>query len=751
MPTYHIDPVNGNDANTGLSWAQAWRTFTTGATAARIAPGDDIKVAKTAAPVSIGTATWTDGKVGNSVTFAAAPTKLIDAAKSGWVTMGAGSTVTNLQTVAYMTPVSYGSTSVGCLRWVTSSSANGCYKDLGSDQDFSAHQQISFWFRTTSAFDCTGAQNLIVELCSDAAATTVVNSMTIEKWSYAANTWYPLVINNGAALGSAIRSIRFRTTSATSQTFYVDEIFASPANGITLRSLIGLNNGAWYAIRSIRNADVSLLASFSASDAIGATATNQLVIDAAWLGTTQTATTWKLDPSLAFNPTTGPTSTSYLVNNLEAASTSLPRRITGGWNTSTDIIDGETWGDGVAQQAVAFFSVNNAFTVVENFGAVRYLNVQPSSSADNFFMHNSSAVACLGWPSVAINQGAWVKLLNILNVNIKCATGMQSFNPYGVNPTSGFTSITVGEIWGVGGSSFGTGVSVAPGTGGVNYGRYTLGHIGCIGNASFSALQAQTPVQIKTGRIVLLNSAFSTSRQASLNLSSGLTLNAEEINLALSATSNPAGAKIYTNNLNLATSTQAILAAGGTDTVIFAQNTNIACPIFSSASNSINQKVYFHNWQGTPGDFRVYVCDLKLTTPGYFELQGVDVFTAGSKAVRYAGIAYIATDSVIGARMDLKLASAAAEANKLVTVTARVKRNSANVNAGIYIPGFDGYLPGYTDDISTSVTSVGSWDLVTVTFTPTQNCVFDVFAWLTPTGAVTPNVVWDALTISQAA
>jgi hypothetical protein len=59
--TYYIDFEGGNDANTGLSFAQRWRTITNGATAARIAPGDEIRIMASPDPTSIGNATWTGG------------------------------------------------------------------------------------------------------------------------------------------------------------------------------------------------------------------------------------------------------------------------------------------------------------------------------------------------------------------------------------------------------------------------------------------------------------------------------------------------------------------------------------------------------------------------------------------------------------------------------------------------------------------------------------------------------------------
>ena len=42
MSIYYIDPENGSDAGTGVDWANAWKTITDGATAARTAPGDKI-------------------------------------------------------------------------------------------------------------------------------------------------------------------------------------------------------------------------------------------------------------------------------------------------------------------------------------------------------------------------------------------------------------------------------------------------------------------------------------------------------------------------------------------------------------------------------------------------------------------------------------------------------------------------------------------------------------------------------------
>ena len=61
MATFYLDFDGGNDANNGTTFALRWKTITNGATAARIAPGDTIRIMASPDPTSIGSATWTGG------------------------------------------------------------------------------------------------------------------------------------------------------------------------------------------------------------------------------------------------------------------------------------------------------------------------------------------------------------------------------------------------------------------------------------------------------------------------------------------------------------------------------------------------------------------------------------------------------------------------------------------------------------------------------------------------------------------
>lgn len=60
MATFFLDFENGNDVNDGTTFANRWKTLTNGATSARIAPGDTIRMMGSPAPTSLGqNGVWT--------------------------------------------------------------------------------------------------------------------------------------------------------------------------------------------------------------------------------------------------------------------------------------------------------------------------------------------------------------------------------------------------------------------------------------------------------------------------------------------------------------------------------------------------------------------------------------------------------------------------------------------------------------------------------------------------------------------
>jgi hypothetical protein len=60
MATFYLDFEGGNDANNGTTFANRWKSLTTGATAARTAPGDTVRIMGSPAPTSLGqNGVWT--------------------------------------------------------------------------------------------------------------------------------------------------------------------------------------------------------------------------------------------------------------------------------------------------------------------------------------------------------------------------------------------------------------------------------------------------------------------------------------------------------------------------------------------------------------------------------------------------------------------------------------------------------------------------------------------------------------------
>ena len=73
MATFYLDFEGGNDANNGTTFANRWKTLTSGATAARIAPGDEIRIMGSPAPTSLGqNGVWTSQALQATKTLTAA-------------------------------------------------------------------------------------------------------------------------------------------------------------------------------------------------------------------------------------------------------------------------------------------------------------------------------------------------------------------------------------------------------------------------------------------------------------------------------------------------------------------------------------------------------------------------------------------------------------------------------------------------------------------------------------------------------
>lgn len=317
MATFYLDFENGNDSNSGADWANAWLTITSGATAARIAPGDTIKIAKTADPVSLGqNATFTDGS--QTVTLTSAVTKKIDDANANdW-------TVSTNITGGTNTSRKLGSTALTLTPGASFTTGKVAYKAIsgGGTQDFSSYQKISFWFRTT-AFAAISDGTYKICLCSDSTGDTIVNEINIPA-TLASTNWRTVTLDYGGALSSSVQSVAIYANSDPGTTaFSINNIFA--ANNLTLDTLIGPSGDVNYCIQSIDDTTIKI-------DSNNTSATGR-----GYSGSAGTETIYYQQPWL-------PTDSTSQWETLQDQGSATEGYITfsGGWNTSSGLQDGYT-------------------------------------------------------------------------------------------------------------------------------------------------------------------------------------------------------------------------------------------------------------------------------------------------------------------------------------------------------------------------------------------------------------------------
>lgn len=430
----------------GSSWADAWTTISSGVTAARIAPGDTIRISKTPDPVSIGSASWTDNTLSTggfpatkSITGAAnngsgliritsnshgfSDNDVIQImsiggtieARGAWIISGVTTNTFDLVGSTFVTTYTSGGTAQKinskavvlstaqnvnvercktawtngvdgtaslyttdhkdggvCVRITmdASTTANALqgYKATGT-LDLSAYQKISFWFKNSSAV--TNATTYTIRLCSDTAGVTAVDTFVIPAIPSTAR-WVPLTIarNGGGNLGSSIQSIAIysaATVPTGGSTIDIDNITASTASGLNLRSLISKNGSAqggtegFYGIQSI-NGKVVLL------DNDTNTLSNA---GRGYTGTTETVTTYFRE---GFK-TTLVSTFSTAVNTLNDSGT-LGNLISYefGYEVGTSNQNGETFFDGLNGNGYGIYFSSKTYNSLNYCSAIRYYN-----------------------------------------------------------------------------------------------------------------------------------------------------------------------------------------------------------------------------------------------------------------------------------------------------------------------------------------------------------------------------------------
>jgi hypothetical protein len=404
MSIFCLNYLTGNDANDGSSWALAWKSITSGALAARIAPGDVIRIAKTPDPTSIGNAAWDN--LSKIVTLVAAKTAEIDMCATAW---------TPESNVTASTSATRKEGSLCATITVGTSFVDGliAHKTI-PETNFSGYQQISLWMRSTVATTA-----LKICLCSDTAGAVPVDEFTLPPLN-TINQWYPITINKGSALGASIKSVAiYAIVDPGIPTISIDNIIAckavASADSLTLKSLISKNSAAmggilgWYGIQSINGTTVMLdNGPLTNADA-----------GQGYSGTTETVATYKRET----------VTISAVETPMDSGTEGFPIDYQGGFNTATNIQDGETFLDGLIG-TINGISISMSWLKMSNLSAVRCaIGVSVANTTNNILSFGSLCNNASN--GLNLSSAAYT---NIITIRDTCNnTGAGTFISYSFN------------------------------------------------------------------------------------------------------------------------------------------------------------------------------------------------------------------------------------------------------------------------------------------------------------------------------
>lgn len=583
------------------------------------------------------------------------------------------------------------------------------YRTLASTLNLSSYQQVSFWIQQTSGTLATDG-NLRLRLCSDSLGDTVVNTLNVPAIT-AVNTWYPVTVDNGSALGSSINSVSLALTSDQgAQTFRIANIIAckapSAADSLTLNSLIGKNDGMWYGIQSIDGTRVIL------DTHSGASPTSAVNSQRKYCGTTETVTTYKKETAVITATQT----------NTSAGTAGNFVTISGGWNrtdmsTQTD----ETIVDGQYRQQPLSFTANyqsvNGFSIVRgNLSGGLLITSTTGSEFDINFINT-----CAG-DAVVMSGTAIKNTVTVANIEMTGAFGLSSTvntksTTYGFDRICGVIQDGIKSLdQGARFSTIGTvdscnnGINIA----GVNN---TIGTITEIKNCITSAINfGGGSVYYNNIRIENLGTLTNNGSYAFHNVGYGV---------------------IYVANGSTTGHTAYVVLKVGTNPIYF-----------RSVDFNESSSIWFIR-SATLAECQIYMEDNNGVDYIFGELGSIQTDTTTRHTASGKSWALKPTSNTGRTEsypMRLKVARAAVAASSLVTVSAWVNRSNTAISARLYVAG--GQVPGVNETFVDASGTANTWEQISLTFTPSAAGVLEIefLAW-----GGTTNTAWiDDISITQA-
>jgi hypothetical protein len=848
---FYIDPINGNDANNGQTFATSLKNIS-GATAAKgITAGDTVRVEETPTINTGVNATWTSVQQRgvspfNSISINAATNatpivistslahgystgdvisinsvvgntaangvfkvtvvnstsfSLDDSSGNGARTSGGVIEPIFCRTIKTATPLVQPIASFAPLRtaslgtraaWVGSANVSAsilttgftgkggvadefsintsfttgkiAYYTLPVTLNLSSYQQLSLFIRQFSGT----LGGLTISLCSDTLGDTAVDTFTIPSTGFVSTAgWTPFTFDKGSALGSSIRSISIsRAINNGSQGFSFNSIVAckapSSVDALSNTSLVTKNNGieGAYAVGGFGGSDGSIVFLDNSPQTANLTTTG-----GAYYGTTETASLWRIEPYNPFTlnsvalPATPTAANTYCTFDTNSGILNNPITYSGGWNT-TDMSTrtGQTWfsnqngnSDGILNSNTTNFITidrlnytrcNRAFlggssfigNIIQNcnYTATSGIGINTNSTSQqqvqNCIVTNTNNVGIqLSWGSDNVNNPVVINNCTIggttgnnLNINLNTQRPYHTItnNTFNTSNAGGLNSSNLffGNLTNNSFNYFNSTGLVA-----------SQNILGTINNLTFVPEPAGGAEIIfgvlSQGNSVLPQNIYTTFNNVTVNApttvrASGTT----SFNTCLNGCSNFKFLNCSFGATNVSYGNNVLYEQGGAylynctgipTTVASLSNTSVP-PYFNNAAfysqdegNTVgNNKIYFQ------GGLATSQTAVRNTPSGY--------------AWSMAPTSTTTVTSVYPIK--LKIASIAANGGSPVTISAFMRRTNTGLTMQLVCPAGQPYGP-IADTVSSMTAAADTWEQVSISFTPTQNAVYDIYAY----------------------
>lgn len=754
MATYYIDYEGGNDANDGLSFANRWKTMTNGATAARIAPGDEIRIMASPDPTSMGNATWTGGGRLASINIAsstnATPIVITTAAAHG------------LTTGDYVVVASH----------TTNTNANGVWR-VGTTPSATEFQILQMDGSNTTGNGVGGASGTI----------TKANNLVVKTAS-------PLVKNIAlcGGLGQKPAWTASANVTATQDTTNFKE--GNSAANIAIAAGFTTGKAAYYTLPASLDLSAFQQVSFwvrQASGTIGAAGAVYLALCTDTIGNT-VAHTCNI-PALGGTGVWFPV-TVNLGANLNAAIQSVALYVVTDNGAQTFLIDNiiackaASSADSVTLQSLIsksdgtgdeswypIQSINNDVIMIANQNSNGSLTAQimgysgatetVTSYKRETIKVDAQATLTGAGLNVVTDSGTAGNLISYSGgwnrTDMSTQTGVtwldgQNGNSYGINLTSvnyisldrinacryssglqvsTATNVTIGSmyvisvtngvnfnaassafnitnIWannnnifnlsGIGHNITNIKLVANNSSGGVGFGSTRNSYIGSITASNNTNANISFPngaMNVTVGAATLTSSPL--SRAISVSNINNCYINGGSTSGNAAGILFSAYGELYLNNFTINEAIETEVAAGNAGGIVYSNrhdNTDNNSWVFLAGLGTVNQQSS--------------VVDSPATTA--WQMRPTT------------------TDATAISPVRLKIGTVVCAASALVTVTVRMRRDDTGLTMRLVCPG--GQISGVANDVSADMTAAANtWETVTITFTPSKAGAVDIYAY----------------------